>query len=58
MGCARGILMKKIIEKHVTIEETMFMKLRVIATREERTMRAVLHRLISKAYENKGLNNE
>ena len=50
--------MKKIIEKHVTIEETMFMKLRVIATREERTMRAVLHRLISKAYENKGLNNE
>ena len=42
--------MKKIIEKHVTIEETMFMKLRVIATREERTMRAVLHRLISKAY--------
>lgn len=40
-----------ISEKHVTIEESVFAKLRAIAKREDRTMRAVLHRLINKAFE-------
>ena len=40
----------KIVEKHVTIEETIFNKLRIIAKREDRTMRAVLHRLINEKF--------
>lgn len=40
-----------IVEKHVTVEEGVFAKLRTIAKKEERTMRAVLTRLINKAFE-------
>ena len=40
-----------IVEKHVTIEEGVFKKLRTISKKEERTMRAVLTRLINKAFE-------
>ncbi len=40
-----------IVEKHVTIEEGIFAKLRAIAKKENRTMRAVLTRLINKAFD-------
>jgi len=40
-----------IVEKHVTIEQGVFAKLRTIAKKEDRTMRAVLTRLINKAFE-------
>jgi len=43
--------MKKIVEKHVTIEKSVFEKLKTLATKEARTMRAVLTRLINKAFE-------
>ena len=44
--------MKKIVEKHVTIEESIFKKLKTIAKKEDRTMRSVLHRLINDAFNN------
>lgn len=40
-----------IVEKHVTLEESVFKKLRTLAKKEDRTMRAVLTRLINKAFE-------
>lgn len=43
--------MKKIVEKHVTIEESVFKKLKTLAAKEARTMRAVLTRLINNAFE-------
>jgi len=39
-----------IVEKHLTVEEGVFAKLRAIAKKEDRTMRAVLTRLINKAF--------
>jgi len=42
---------KKIVERHATLEESVFEKLRTIAKKEDRSMRAVLTRLINKAFE-------
>ena len=47
--------MKKIVEKHVTLEESVFKKLRAMAKREDRSMRAVLTRLIKKAIEERDM---
>lgn len=41
----------KIVEKHATLTEETFNKLRAMAKVEQRTMRAVLTRLIDKAFE-------
>jgi len=38
-------------EKHLTVEKNVFDKLRTMAKKEDRTMRAVLTRLINKAFE-------
>ena len=43
--------MGKIIEKHITIEESVFKKLRLIAKTEDRTMRAVVTRLINLTFD-------
>ena len=43
--------MEKVVEKHVTIEDSVFAKLKVISKRENRTMRAVLHRLINSEFD-------
>jgi len=42
--------MGRLIEKHVTIELSVFKKLQKMAELEQRTMRAVLTRLIHNAY--------
>lgn len=43
--------MGKVVEKHVTIEDSVFTKLKAIAKRENRTMRAILHRLINSEFD-------
>lgn len=42
--------MKKIIEKHITVTDEIHSKLRTIAKRENRTMRAVVSRLIENEF--------
>jgi len=45
--------MKKIIEKHITVTDEIHSKLRTIAKREHRTMRAVASRLIENEFKRK-----
>jgi len=42
---------KKIVEKHITVDELIFDKLKLIAKKEDRKYRAVVTRLINKAFE-------
>lgn len=43
--------MAKIIEKHITVSEETFNKLKLLAKHEDRKYRAVATRLIDKAFE-------
>lgn len=43
--------MKKQKEKHITVMEDTFSKLRIISKREDRTMRAVITRLINNEFQ-------
>jgi len=42
---------KKIVEKHITVDEPIFDKLNLICKKENRSKRAVVTRLINKAFE-------